>query len=56
MTKRRAAILVLQHGPLSFQDFELITGWSYRQCYQTLRDLWQEGVVHKPSRGIYAVR
>lgn len=53
---RRTAIMLLQHGPLKLSDFTEITGWSYKKSANLLRELWLEGVLTKPSSGVYALK
>ena len=53
---RRTAILVLEHGPLSLGDFAKVTGIPYKKCVRILHELWIEGSIYKPKRGVYAIR
>jgi hypothetical protein len=53
MTKRHATIKLLQHGALKLDQFHEITGWKYWECREVLSELFDEGVLIKPSRGLY---
>jgi hypothetical protein len=53
MTKRHATIKLLQYGALKLDQFHEITGWRYWECREVLGELFDEGVLIKPSRGLY---
>lgn len=52
---RRTALMLLQHGPLSLAEFTEITGWRYQKSVRVLHQLWLEGLLVKPFRGVYAI-
>jgi hypothetical protein len=53
--RRRTALMLLAHGPLSVKEFHVITGWkSYKECHQLLRDLLLDGFLTQPKMGVYA--
>jgi hypothetical protein len=51
MTKAHAARQLLRHGPLALCEFVAITGWPYKTCIKTLRNLRGAGQVVLLRRG-----
>lgn len=52
MTRQYAAICLLQHGPLRFQEFVCITGWPETVASSVLEHLKAQGQVishHTPG-------
>lgn len=45
MTRTHAAKRLLQHGPLMFEEFQAITGWSSLMCHRTLKNLREQGIA-----------
>jgi predicted transcriptional regulator len=53
---RRTAIMLLQHGPLTLQEFVDIMGdKSYTTHQRLLNDLMADGLVKRIKKGVYAL-
>jgi len=55
VTRSYAALRLLEHGPLSLEQFALITGWPYRSAQKVLDQLIDNGSVKRIVRGIYTL-
>jgi len=53
MTHYRAAVMLLQHGPLKRSDFAAITGWPEKSVRNILEQLLANDAVTRPKRGVY---
>jgi len=49
MTRTYAAKRLLEHGPLTFKEFEEITGWENRICWRALTRLLEQNIARRKS-------
>ena len=55
MSRTYATLKLLEHGPLSMIDLQVITGWPYFRCRNAIRLLQSDGRIGAAVNGVYAL-